>query len=47
MTTLQSPSILLQPIDKWTPDHLDFLQVDDGPPFMFLSNITVETDQGT
>ncbi|EHY61222.1 hypothetical protein HRR83_000982 [Exophiala dermatitidis] len=45
MTTLQSPSILLQPIDKWTPEHLDFLQVDDGQPFMFLSNITVETDQ--
>ncbi len=46
MTSLQSPSILLQPIDKWTPNHLNFLQVDDGQPFLFLSNITVETDKG-
>ncbi|OAL34343.1 hypothetical protein AYO20_06396 [Fonsecaea nubica] len=45
MATLQSPSILLQPIDKWTPNHLNFLQVDDGQPFIFLSDITVETDQ--
>lgn len=42
MTSLQSPSILL----KWTPNHLNFLQVDDGQPFLFLSNITVETDKG-
>ncbi|KAH0840512.1 hypothetical protein FOPE_06060 [Fonsecaea pedrosoi] len=25
MTTLQSPSILLQSIDNWTPNHLNFL----------------------